>query len=59
MLYINNSSLNDSCKYDAVDVFIPYYSELQYVPAAIDSILWQKDIRTVIHMVNDCSNESD
>ena len=43
----------------AVDVIIPYYSSIEYVPACIDSILWQKDVQTVIHLVNDCSPEDD
>lgn len=42
-----------------VDVFIPYHSSLEYVPACIDSILWQKNIKVIIHLVNDCSEEDD
>ncbi len=42
-----------------VDVFIPYYTSLEYVSAAIDSILWQRGVDPVIHLVDDCSPEDD
>lgn len=43
----------------SLDVFIAYYNDLQYLPACIDSILWQKNVEVVVHLVNDCSHEDD
>ena len=41
------------------DVFIPYHTGLEFVAEAVNSILWQKDVKTVIHLVNDQSPEDD
>ncbi|QDU05681.1 putative glycosyl transferase [Gimesia chilikensis] len=54
--YLSHSSEDDS--YD-VDVFIPYYRNLHLVPQTIDSILWQLNVKPLIHLVNDCSREDD
>lgn len=42
-----------------VDVFIPYYRNLHLVPQTIDSVLWQLNVKPLIHLVNDCSIEDD
>lgn len=41
------------------DVVIPYHHNLQWVPEAIDSVLWQCHVRPLIHLVNDQSPEPD
>lgn len=45
-------------KYD-VDIFMPYYANLQFVPEAIESALRQQGVRVLLHLVNDCSDEDD
>lgn len=54
--YLSHSSEDHS--YD-VDVFIPYYRNLHLVSQTIDSILWQLNVKPLIHLVNDCSKEDD
>ncbi|MBN67868.1 MAG: hypothetical protein CME32_01130 [Gimesia sp.] len=54
--YLSQSTKDDS--YD-VDVFIPYYRNLHLVPQTIDSVLWQLNVKPLIHLVNDCSKEDD
>lgn len=41
------------------DVVIPYYKRLEWLPQAIDSILWQANVSCRIHLVNDDSPEDD
>lgn len=45
-------------KYD-LDVSLPYYRNMDLVCQTIDSILWQRDVNILIHLVNDCSKEDD
>ncbi|QDV53283.1 glycosyltransferase family 2 protein [Gimesia fumaroli] len=47
-----------SADYD-IDIFVPYFRNLQLVPQTIDSILWQAGVKPFIHLVNDCSREDD
>ena len=54
--YLSRSS--EDANYD-VDVFIPYYRNLHLVPQTIDSVLWQLNVKSLIHLVNDCSCEDD
>lgn len=54
--YFGKCSEDDS--YD-IDVFIPYYRNLHLVPQTIDSVLWQLNVKPLIHLVNDCSKEDD
>tara|TARA_R110000868_G_scaffold324794_1_gene585616 strand:+ start:6529 stop:10245 length:3717 start_codon:yes stop_codon:yes gene_type:complete len=42
-----------------LDVFIPYYRNLHLVSQTIDSVLWQLNVKPLIHLVNDCSKEDD
>jgi len=41
------------------DVIVPYFRDLQWLPQAIDSILWQLSCRCHLHLINDASLESD
>tara|TARA_R110000868_G_scaffold325463_1_gene586251 strand:+ start:6631 stop:10347 length:3717 start_codon:yes stop_codon:yes gene_type:complete len=54
--YLSCSS--EEASYD-VDVFIPYYRNLHLVQQTIDSVLWQLNVKPLIHLVNDCSKEDD
>ena len=49
---------SEEASYD-VDIFIPYYRNLHLVPQTIDSVLWQLNVKPLIHLVNDCSKEDD
>ena len=55
---VDHRTQEASFDYD-IDVFVPYFRNLELVSQTIDSILWQHQIRPFIHLVNDSSREDD